>query len=93
VGENGGKGGREREIREREWGAVGLARPKRGGARGRLGRMGAAGPARSSPRRGREKREEREKEKEKERKGFSPYFRNPIFLDECTYISKQSKNA
>ena len=37
-------------------------------------------------------KEEREKEKEKERKGFSP-FRNPIFLDECTYISKQSKNA
>jgi hypothetical protein len=53
--------------------------------RGRLGR-----PGRPTARE-REKRE-REKEKEKERKGFSP-FRNPIFLDECTYISKQSKNA
>ena len=54
------------------------------GARG-----GATGPARGGPRRGREKKE-REKEKEKEKKGFSP-FRNPIFLNECTYIPKQIK--
>jgi hypothetical protein len=54
---------------------------------GRLGRAGAAHGA------GERKREEREKEKEKERKGFFSPFRNPIFLDECTYISKQSKNA
>jgi hypothetical protein len=53
---------------------------------GRLGRPGAAHGA------GERKREGREKEKEKKGKGFSP-FRNPIFLDECTYISKQSKNA
>ena len=60
---------------------------------GELGGKGGGGWAgRGGPRRGREKKEEREKEKEKERKGFSP-FRNPIFLDECTYISKQSKNA
>ena len=74
------------------WGELG----EREGAAGPMGpkgaRAGAAGPARGGPRRGREKKEEREKEKEKERKGFSP-FRNPIFLDECTYISKQSKKC
>ena len=73
------------KVGERE-GAAGPMGPK--GARA----GGAAGPARGGPRREREKKEGREKEKEKKGNGFSP-FRNPIFLDECTYISKQSKNA
>jgi hypothetical protein len=69
---------------------AGAAEPaaRRGGWAGAGGWAGRGGP-----RHGREKKKrEKEKEKEKERKGFSP-FRNPIFLDECTYISKQSKNA
>ena len=84
--------------RERDWGVLGKI--KGGGRHGPTGPKGARGggwAGRGGPRRGRgrEKKEEREKEKEKEkeRKGFFSPFRNPIFLDECTYISKQSKNA
>jgi hypothetical protein len=58
---------------------------QRGRAGGRLGRPGAAHGA------GERKKRERKKKKKKE-KVFFP-FRNPIFLDECTYISKQSKKC
>jgi hypothetical protein len=57
---------------------------QRGRAGGRLGR-----PGRPTAR---EREKKKEREKEKERKDFSP-FRNPIFLDECTYIFKQSKEC
>ena len=70
-------------------GGGGWANGPKGGARGGGGWAGQGRP--TAREREREERE-KEKEKEKERKGFSP-FRNPIFLDECTYISKQSKNA
>jgi hypothetical protein len=40
----------------------------------------------------RERGGERER-KRKRKKRFSSPFQNPIFLNECTYISKQSKNA
>jgi hypothetical protein len=53
---------------------------------------GAAGPARGGPRRGREKERRERKKKKKKEKVFLP-FRNPIFLDECTYIFKQSKEC
>ena len=77
----------------RAGGRLGLPRPKRGGAQGAWAGQGAAGPAKGPMARERGKGEEGERKKEKEkRKRLSP-FRNPIFLDECTYISKQSKNA
>jgi hypothetical protein len=95
----GGWGGEERmRGRERDFGEIGgkggggRANGPKGGARGgRLGRPGAAHGAGERKRRGKRKKKKKKK-KEKGEKGFSP-FRNPIFLDECTYISKQSKNA
>jgi hypothetical protein len=67
-----------------------------GKGRGRLGQWAqrgarGGGAAHGAGERVKKKRE-KEKEKEKERKDFSP-FRNPIFLDECTYIFKQSKEC
>ena len=79
--------GREREGfgGERE-GRLGQLGPK--GARGGGGWVGRGGP-----RCGREKKGgEREGKKRKRKKRFSP-FRNPFFLDECTYIFKQSKEC
>ena len=59
--------------------------------RGRAG--GAAGSAGAAHGAGERKREEREKEKEQERKSFFLLFEIRFFLDECTYIFKQSKEC
>jgi hypothetical protein len=61
------------------------------GPKGARGGGGWAEPGWPTAREREKGRRERKKKKKKE-KVFSP-FRNPIFLDECTYISKQSKNA
>jgi hypothetical protein len=85
---------------EREGEGLGELGGKREGAAGPMGPKGARGggwAGQGGPRRGRgreKKGEERErKRKRKRKKRFLSPFRNLIFLDECTYISKQSKNA
>jgi hypothetical protein len=84
--------------RERDWGDWG-EREGGGWANGpKGGAWGAAGPARGGPRRGREKKggERERKKKEKKRKikkRFFLLFEIRFFLDECTYIFKQSKEC
>jgi hypothetical protein len=67
----------EREGERGIWG-------EEGGAAGSAGAAHGAGE--------RKRRRERERKRKRKKRFFSP-FRNPICLDECTYISKQSKNA
>jgi hypothetical protein len=88
VGER--ENGREREgFGGRREGRLGPKGP-RGGTAG----PGRRGAGRGGPQRGREKKggEREEKEnKKKKKKVFS--FSKSVFLDECTYIFKQSKEC
>ena len=63
------------------------------GQLGPKGRAGAAGPAGAAHGAGEKKRRERKKKKKKKKEKIFLLFRNPIFLDECTYIFKQSKEC